>query len=116
MNIGTYILYTLLSSIIIIRVGDLCYKNGKIYILNYFPNNINFGNSINRLLRIAYYCLNIGLTVWMLQSLKEIHTVTESISEICIRLSYILLIIGTLHFINILGVYFLHKHYKNNHQ
>ncbi len=112
----TYITYTLLSSIIILRVGELCYRNGKVYILNYFPNNINFGNGINRLLRIAYYCLNIGLTIWTLHSLSEIYTVVDSITEICKRLSYILSIIGILHFMNLLGVYFLHKHYKNNNQ
>tara|TARA_R110002049_G_scaffold70344_2_gene181741 strand:+ start:368 stop:712 length:345 start_codon:yes stop_codon:yes gene_type:complete len=113
MNQITYIFYIVLSSLIVVYVGNFCYQNGKIYILNYFPNDINFGNGINKLLRIAYYLLNIGLAVWSLNSMKEIQTSTAMILEITRRLSYILLIIGSLHFINIYTVYLIHKHFKN---
>lgn len=113
MNQITYIFYIILSSLIVIYVGNFCYQNGKIYILNYFPNDINFGNGINKLLRIAYYLLNIGLAIWSLYSMIEIQTSTAMILEITRRLSYILLIIGSLHFINIYTVYLIHKHFKN---
>ena len=112
MNLITYILYILLSSYIVLVVGNLCYKNGKVYILNYFPNDINFGNGINKLLRIAYYLLNIGLAIWSLHSMREIYNTTEIIVEVSDRLSYILLIIAGLHFINIYSVYLIHKHLK----
>ena len=113
MNQLTYILYVLLSSTIVILVGNWCYKNGKIYILSYFSNDLNFGNGINKLLRIAYYLLNLGLSVWSLHSMREISNGVEVIIEISNRLSFILLIIATLHFINIYTVYLIHKHFKN---
>ena len=113
MNQITYITYILISSLIVIYVGNFCYKNGKIYILSYFQNDINYGNGINRLLRIAYYLLNIGLAIWSLHSMKNINNSTEMILEISSRLSYILLIIASLHFINIYSVYLFHKHIKN---
>ncbi len=113
MNQFTYIFYILISSLIVIYVGDFCYKNGKIYILNYFPDDINFGNGINKLLRIAYYLLNIGLAIWSLHSMLEIDNLKEIILEVSARLSYILLIIGTLHFINIYAVYLIYKRLKN---
>jgi hypothetical protein len=91
----------------------MCYQNGKIYILNYFPNDVNFGNGINRILRLAYYLLNIGLAIWSLHSITDIETLSEMILEITGRLSYILLIIGTLHFMNIYTLYLVHKHFKN---
>ncbi len=113
MNQLTYILYILLSSSIVILVGNWCYKNGKVYILSYFLEDINFGNGINNLLRIAYYLLNLGLAIWSLHSMKEIHNSVEVILEISSRLSYILLIITALHFINIYMVYLIHKHFKH---
>ncbi len=109
----TYIFYILISSLIVIYVGNFCYKNGKVYILSYFPNDINFGNGINKLLRIAYYLLNIGLAIYSLNSIKNISDRVEAISEISQRLSFILLIIGILHFINIYTVYIIHRHFKN---
>lgn len=113
MNQITYTFYILISSFIVIYVGDFCYKNGKIYILSYFPNDVNFGKGINKLLRIAYYLLNIGLAIWSLHSMKEINNSVEVLLEISNRLSYILLIIASLHFINIYTVYLIHKHFKN---
>ena len=114
MNQITYILYILLSTLIVVLVGNWCYKNGKVYILNYFSKDVSFGNGINKLLRTAYYLLNIGLAIWSLHSMREINTSIEVILEICNRLSYILLIIASLHFINIYAVYLIYKHYKNN--
>lgn len=113
MNQLTYIFYILLSSTIVILVGNWCYKNGKVYILSYFPNDRNFGIGINRLLRIAYYLLNIGLAIWSLHSMRDINNSVEVILEISSRLSSILLIIASLHFINIYTVYLIHKHFKN---
>jgi hypothetical protein len=112
MNQFTYILYILLSSSIVILVGNWCYKNGKIYILNYFSKDINFGNGINKLLRTSYYLLNIGLAIWSLNSMRQINNYVQAILEISSRLSFILLLIGSLHFINIYSLYLLHKHYK----
>ena len=113
MNQFTYIFYILLSSTIVIYVGDFCYINGKSYILDYFPDDLNFGNGINKLLRIAYYLLNLGLAIWSLHSMKEINSYVEVLLEICSRLSFILLVIALLHFINIYTVYLIHKHIKN---
>ena len=113
MNQITYIIYILLSSTIVFWIGNLCYQNGKIYILNYFPNDIIFGNGINKLLKLAYYLLNIGLAVWSLNTMRRIQNYVEMIIEIAGRLSYILLIIGMLHFINIYAVYIIYKHFKN---
>lgn len=113
MILFTYIVYLSMSSLLVIYVGDFCYKNGKVYILNYFPNDINFGNGINKLLRIAYYLLNIGLAIWTLHSINKIKNFENIILELSERLSFILLVIGTLHFLNIYSVYLIYKHFKN---
>ena len=113
MILFTYIVYLSMSSLLVIYVGDFCYKNGKVYILNYFPNDINFGNGINKLLRIAYYLLNLGLAIWTLHSINNIENFENIILELSERLSFILLVIGTLHFLNIYTVYLIYKHFKN---
>lgn len=113
MNSITYISYIIIASLIIIYVGNECYKNGKIYIVNYFPDDTKFANGINNMLRIAYYFLNLGLVIWTLNSLKNIETIPSLVEEISTRLSYILLIIAFLHAINVLTIYISHKHFKN---
>lgn len=116
MNQITYITYILISSFIVIYVGNFCYTNGKVYILSYFSKDEEFGNGINKLLRIAYYLLNIGLAIWSLHSMTDIKNSLEALLEVVGRLSFIFLIIGGLHFINIYTVYLIHKHFKNQAQ
>ena len=113
MNIITYILYITLASIMIVYVGNTCYKNGKIYITHYFPNDENFANGINNVLRIAYYFMNLGLVIWTLKSLKNIKTYQLLLEEIATRLSFIVFIIAFLHVINLITIYKSHKHFKN---
>lgn len=113
MNQITYITYLTISIIIVLYVGDLCVKNGKVYILNFFPKKEKFANALNSSLLIAYYCLNIGLAVWSLNSINNIQNYAQVVLEICTRLSFIILILTGLHFINLMTIYFSYKKFKN---
>ncbi len=113
MDIVTYIVYILISGITIVYVGNECYQNGKTYIANFFPNDLNFANGINKVLRTAYYVLNLGIVVFTLNSLNNIVNIQELIEEITGRLSFVLLLIAFLHGINLITIYIYHKHFKN---
>ena len=67
---------------------------------------------MNRLLRIAYYLLNIGLTVFCLYSIDQVENFEMMIAELSTLIGMILLIIGVLHFNNIILIALLHKHFK----
>jgi len=110
---SSYIVYLALTSIIVLWVGNLCYQNGKVYISNYFPNHLDVGYRINKLLRIAYYFLNIGLTFYCLYTNKNIENYQMMIAEVSEMIGFILLVIGVLHFNNIIMISLLHKHFKN---
>uniref|UniRef100_A0AB33KUM8 Uncharacterized protein n=1 Tax=Tenacibaculum sp. Pbs-1 TaxID=3238748 RepID=A0AB33KUM8_9FLAO len=108
----TYISYLTFSIAVVFYVGSLCFQNGKIYTQNYFPNDLSTGNAINNTLLTAYYCLNIGLAIWSLNSINEIEGINTLLVELCLRFSFILLVIGILHFSNIYMVHLIHKHLK----
>lgn len=108
----TYISYLTFSIAVVFYVGSLCFQNGKIYTQNYFPNDLSTGNAINNTLLVAYYCLNIGLAIWSLNSINEIEGINTLLVELCLRFSFILLVIEILHFSNIYMVHLIHKHLK----
>ena len=108
----TYLTYLILAVVVVLYVGGFCFQNGKVYIQNYFPNDLSTGNAINKTLLIAYYCLNIGLAIWSLNSIHEIENIEMLLVELSTKFSFILLIIGILHFSNIYIVYLIHKHLK----
>ncbi|CAM1361337.1 conserved membrane hypothetical protein [Tenacibaculum litoreum] len=108
----TYTLYLVISIVIVLYVGNYCFQNGKIYIRSYFPHKQELANGINNILLVAYYCLNIGLAVWSLASINKIMSIEEVVVELCSRVSFILIIIGILHFSNLYMVSVLHKKLK----
>ena len=113
MNFATYLTYILLSAVTIVYVGNACYQNGKIYITNFFPNDVNFATGINKILRSAYYLMNLGIVIFTLNSIDNIKSFLELIEEITSRLSFILLLIGCLHGINLFTIYISHTYFKN---
>lgn len=113
MNIITYIVYILIASSIIIYIGNECYKNGKVYISYYFPNDEGFANGINNVLRVAYYFLNLGLVTYTMNSLKNINSYGLLVEEISERLSFIIIIIAVLHVTNLTTIYISNNQFKN---
>ncbi|WP_083629452.1 hypothetical protein [Tenacibaculum agarivorans] len=113
MDLATYITYIIISGVTIIYVGNECYQNGKIYIENFFPNDLKFANGINNVLRTAYYILNLGIVIFTLNSINNIENLQQLIEEITSRLSFIVLLIAFLHGINLITIYISHTHFKN---
>lgn len=113
MNLITYFIYTSLAFTTILYVGNACYQNGKVYINNFFPNDVNFATGINKILRTAYYLMNLGIVIFTLNSINNIETILQLIEEISSRLSFILLLIGFLHGINLFTIYISHTYFKN---
>lgn len=62
---------------------------------------------------MANYLLNIGLAVFCLHAIKNIATIDAMVRELSEMIGFILLVIGVLHFNNIIVIYLLHKHIKN---
>lgn len=112
MIIVNYILYLSITCVVVLRVGNLCFHHGKVYISNYFPKHEDLGHRLNTLLRIAYYLLNLGLTVFCLYTIKDLEQPAKMIAQVSEMIGIILLILGVLHFNNILLIFLLHKHLK----
>ncbi|SEC84438.1 hypothetical protein SAMN04489761_3749 [Tenacibaculum sp. MAR_2009_124] len=108
----TYIIYLMLSFLMVLYIGNECYQNGKIYINNYFPQNASLANAINNTLLVSYYCLNLGLSVWNLGNINEVFTIENVLLEISLKLSTIILIVGVLHHFNLYAIYRIHKYFK----
>jgi len=101
LNIFAYIIYLIITAIIIIYVGNLCYTNGKIFIQNLLKKNKVLANQINKLMLIGYYLLNIGYCFATIISWEIIDTTLKLIEIVSFKISLIILIIAIMHYINI---------------
>ena len=102
LNIIGYLIYLSLTSIIIIKVGKLCYDNGNIFVSQLIPNHEELCHQINKMLLIGYYLLNLGYCAMTIISWEKIQTSNQLIEIIATKSAIIILTIGFMHYINIL--------------
>jgi hypothetical protein len=99
-NLISYAIYFLITVPIIVFVGWKCFTTGKIYLLDLFTD-IQICNSINRILLIGYYLMNIGYVTFSLSEGLKTETSELFIVSIFTKLAKTLLMIAVMHYINI---------------
>ena len=99
-NLVSYAIYFLITVPIIVLVGWKCFTVGKTYLLDLFTD-INICNSINRILLIGYYLMNIGYVTFSLSEGLKTETSELFIVSIFTKIAKTLLLIAIMHYINV---------------
>lgn len=100
LNIIGYLIYFLITTIIIVKVGKICYQNGNIYVSQLIPNHTDLCHKINQILLIGYYLLNLGYCAMTLISWEKIISTAQLIEVISSKSAIIICIIAAMHYIN----------------
>lgn len=101
LNIIGYVIYLLITTFIIIKVGKICYQNGNIYVAQLIPEHEDLCQKINQVLLIGYYLLNLGYCAMTLISWDKIISYSQLIEIISTKTATIICIIAMLHYFNI---------------
>jgi len=101
LNIFGYAIYLLMTGIIIVRVGRICYNNGNVFVSALIPNHEDLCHKTNQILLVGYYLLNLGYCAMTLISWKKIMSVDELIEVIALKSAIIIGIIAIMHYLNI---------------
>ncbi len=110
LNIIGYIVYLVISAVIITNVGRICYRNGNVFIQSLLKKDLALAFQINRLLLIGYCLLNIGYSALTLVSWNKINDFMMGIEVVTKKISIIVLAIAILHYLNILIIKkYVHK-------
>lgn len=108
-HIYTYIVYLIVSVVLTFWVGRNLYKNGAVFLNSVYLDEPQFADSVNRLLLTGFYLLNFGFIVYALKyggALNNFRDVFEATSK---QLGRIILILGTLHFVNLMVFFNIKK-------
>ncbi|MFV8374594.1 hypothetical protein [Flavobacterium sp. LB1P71] len=102
LNIIGYFIYLSITVFIILKVGEICYKNGNVYVAELIPNHTDLCQKINQVLLLGYYLLNIGYCAMTLISWEKILLTNQLIEVIAIKTAIIIFIISVMHYTNII--------------
>ena len=98
----TYLLYLLISVAITIWVARTLYKSGGVFLVDAFHGNEPLADSINHLLLVGFYLINIGYVALALRYGAQAASLQELVENVSTKVGAVLLILGGMHFFNIL--------------
>ena len=105
----TYSFYLLITISLTIWVARTLFKNGKVFLIDIFHGNKELADSVNNLLLVGFYLINLGYAVYTLQVTNSIVNVQQVIEELSIKIGLIILILGGMHFFNLYIFFNLRK-------
>ena len=106
-SILAYVLYLLFTFTVIVYVGLVCHKNGKIYSLQIFNGDEELSNRTNHILLLCYYLFNLGYCLLTIYTWPNIADWKNCINQVAYRAGTILYILGIMHCINIFMIIFI---------
>ncbi len=105
----TYSFYLIITIALTIWVARTLFKNGKVFLIDIFHGNKELADSVNNLLLVGFYLINIGYAVYTLQVTTNISNVQEVIEKLSLKIGLIILILGAMHFFNLYIFFTLRK-------
>jgi hypothetical protein len=95
-----YATYLIVSVSITVWVARTLFKNGRIFLVDSFLGNESLADSVNHLLVVGFYLINIGYVAVALKYGAKPQTLEETIESLSTKVGVVMLVLGAMHFFN----------------
>jgi hypothetical protein len=93
--------YLAVSLAVTIWVARTLYKNGRVFLVHAFQGNTDLADSINHLLVVGFYLINLGYVTLALRTSYAADTPRQAIELFSDKIGTILVVLGVMHFLNL---------------
>ena len=100
--IATYITYLAISVALTVWVARTLHRNGRIFLVDSFLGNEKLADSVNHLLVVGFYLINVGYVTLALKYGAAAVDAKEAIENLSTKVGLVLLVLGLMHFFNLL--------------
>ena len=98
--VSTYSAYLGLSVALTIWVAHTLSHNGQIFLDDVFHGNKPLAKSVNHLLVVGFYLINLGYVCLALKLGYDINSLRQSVEALSEKVGFVLLVLGSMHFFN----------------
>ena len=99
--VWTYLAYLTISVSLTVWVARTLHQNGRIFLVDSFHGNEQLADSINHLLLVGFYLINIGYVTLALKYGDKPVNLQEGFEALSTNVGAVLLILGAMHFFNL---------------
>lgn len=101
-KIATYLAYLAISIGMTIWVARTLFRNGRVFLVDVFHGNDELADSVNHLLVVGFYLVNLGYICLALAVAETIPSAQNAIEVVSAKVGMVLLVLGAMHFLNLL--------------
>jgi hypothetical protein len=96
-----YLVYLAISLTVTVWVAKTLHRRGRIFLIDAFHNQTELADSVNHLLVVGFYLINVGYVAFALKSTENPANLRQSIELVSDKLGLVLLVLGLMHFFNL---------------
>lgn len=97
----TYMLYLAISVALTIWVARTLHQNGRVFLVDVFHGNESLADSVNHLLIVGFYLINLGYVSLALKLGYDVANVQGAIEALSWKVGTVLVVLGGMHFFNL---------------
>lgn len=99
--VDCYYVYLVLSLALTVWVATTLHRNGRVFLVEAFHGNQEMADSVNHLLVVGFYLVNVGYVALALRTASSLDTLRGAIELVSEKMGAVLLILGMMHFFNL---------------
>jgi hypothetical protein len=100
-TVWMYLCYLAISVTITVWVAKTLHKNGRIFLVDSFLGNEKLADSINHLLVVGFYLINVGYVSLALRYGDKPDNLQGVLETLSTKVGVVLLVLGAMHFFNL---------------
>ncbi|MBK8978474.1 MAG: hypothetical protein IPM29_21460 [Planctomycetes bacterium] len=97
----SYLIYLAISIALTVWVGRTLFVNGRVFLVDVFRGREDLADSVNHLLVVGFYLLNLGYVCFALKLDRRVAETTDAIEAMSLKLGAVLLVLGAVHLSNV---------------
>jgi hypothetical protein len=100
LTVISYVVYVALSLGLTIWVARTLHRNGRVFLVEAFHGNEHMADSVNHLLVVGFYLINVGYITLALKYGEKPADVQGAIEFLSTKVGLVLVVLGAMHFFN----------------
>lgn len=115
MNVLSYLAYLTISIGMTVWVAHTLSRNGLIFLVDVFHGNRELARSVNHLLVVGFYLINLGYITLALKLGYEVVSAAGAMEAVSTKVGWVLVVLGAMHFFNLYVFSRLRRHARLQH-
>jgi len=101
LTVWTHLAYLAVSIALTVWVARTLHRNGRIFLVDCFRGNTELADSVNHLLVVGFYLINVGYVTLALKYGVAATDAQEALESLSTKIGLVLLVLGFMHFFNL---------------